>query len=190
MRTCNTCNETKTLDCFRDNRNKCKICELAANREYHNKNKEKISERKKKTYRSELFQDKLKEIKNKRNETWRNNYKKRYSSDPLFRIKLNVKNNIRKSFKRYAFTKNSSTFKILGCSYEEFKTHLETKFEPWMSWDNYGLYNGTEKYGWDIDHIIPLASAETEEDVIRLNHYTNLQPLCSKVNRDIKKGTI
>ena len=47
----------------------------------------------------------------------------------------------------------------------------------------------TEKieYGWDIDHIIPLSSAKNEDDLLRLNHYTNLQPLCSKVNRDIKR---
>jgi hypothetical protein len=32
---------------------------------------------------------------------------------------------------------------------------------------------------WDIDHIIPISSAKTKEDIIRLNHYTNLQPLCS-----------
>lgn len=57
-----------------------------------------------------------------------------------------------------------------------------------MNWDNYGKYNGTINFGWDIDHIIPLCNAKTEEDVIRLNHYTNLQPLCSKVNRDIKRG--
>ena len=56
-----------------------------------------------------------------------------------------------------------------------------------MTWENRGLYNGEFNYGWDIDHIIPLSSAETEEDIIKLNHYTNLQPLCSKINRDIKK---
>ena len=59
-----------------------------------------------------------------------------------------------------------------------------------MTCENKGLYNGEIKYGWDIDHIIPLSSAETEEDVIKLNHYTNLQPLCSKLNRDIKKNQI
>ena len=41
-----------------------------------------------------------------------------------------------------------------------------------------------------MDHIIPISIAETEEDIIRLNHYTNLQPLCSKVNRDIKRDLI
>ena len=57
-----------------------------------------------------------------------------------------------------------------------------------MTWDNKGLYNGELNHGWDLDHIIPIDTAITEEDVIRLNHYTNLQPLCSKINRDIKKN--
>lgn len=76
---------------------------------------------------------------------------------------------------------------MLGCSFDKFKSHLESKFESWMSWDNYGKYNGELNYGWDIDHIIPISSATTEEEIIKLNHHTNLQPLCSRVNRDIKK---
>lgn len=59
-----------------------------------------------------------------------------------------------------------------------------------MTWNNYGLYNSEFNYGWDIDHIIPLSSAKNEEEVLKLNHYTNLQPLCSKINRDIKKDKI
>ena len=59
-----------------------------------------------------------------------------------------------------------------------------------MTWENKGLYNGELNHGWDIDHIIPLSTALTEEDLVKLNHYTNLQPLCSKVNRDIKRDKI
>jgi hypothetical protein len=59
-----------------------------------------------------------------------------------------------------------------------------------MNWDNYGLYNGNFNYGWDLDHIIPLASATCEVDVIRLNHHTNFQPLCSNTNRNIKKDNL
>jgi len=43
------------------------------------------------------------------------------------------------------------------------------------------------KIRWDIDHIIPLQTASCEEDIVRLNHYSNLQPLCSKLNREIKR---
>ena len=56
-----------------------------------------------------------------------------------------------------------------------------------MNWDNYGLYNGELNYGWDIDHIIPHSLGKTENEILKLNHYTNLQPLSSHTNRDIKK---
>lgn len=59
-----------------------------------------------------------------------------------------------------------------------------------MNWNNYGLYNGEFNYGWDIDHIIPSSSAKCEKDAYKLSHYTNLQPLCSKINRDVKKDFI
>jgi hypothetical protein len=59
-----------------------------------------------------------------------------------------------------------------------------------MGWSNHGLYNGDFNYGWDIDHIVPVSSAKTEEDVIKLNHYTNLRPLCSFVNRVIKREKV
>ena len=59
-----------------------------------------------------------------------------------------------------------------------------------MTWENRGLYNGTEGYGWDIDHIIPVSKATTEDDVIKLNHHTNLQPLCSYINRVVKKDKV
>jgi hypothetical protein len=45
-----------------------------------------------------------------------------------------------------------------------------------MTWDNYGV--------WVIDHIVPLATANTENEVIKLSHYSNLQPLWETENRD------
>ena len=83
-----------------------------------------------------------------------------------------------------------NTENIIGCSYELLLKHIESKFECWMNWNNYGLYNGELNYGWDIDHIIPLSFAKSDDELYELNHYTNLQPLCSKVNRDIKKNNI
>lgn len=112
---------------------------------------------------------------------------RRKKIDMLFNISTKIRSTIANSFTRNGHKKNSKCQDILGCTFEELKKHLESKFEDWMTWDNRGLYNGTYNYGWDIDHIMPLASAKTEEDIIRLNHYTNLQPLCSKVNREIKK---
>ena len=59
-----------------------------------------------------------------------------------------------------------------------------------MNWENKGKYNGELYYGWDLDHIIPLSNAINEKDIVKLNHFSNLQPLCSKINRDIKKDNI
>lgn len=59
-----------------------------------------------------------------------------------------------------------------------------------MTWENHGKYNGELNYGWDIDHKIPLSSAKTEDEIYKLNHFSNLQPLCSKINRDIKFNKI
>jgi hypothetical protein len=134
-------------------------------------------------YQKEYRKQNSKEIKTKRNIY----LQVKKETDPLFKLTCSIRGAIRQSFKRSSYTKNSKTYQILGCSFEEVKQYLENKFEDWMSWDNRGLYNGTPNYGWDIDHIIPLASATTEDELIKLNHYSNLQPLCSYINRDIKK---
>ena len=112
---------------------------------------------------------------------------KRKLNDPLFRIKCKLKIIISNSLNRTKYIKNNKSIDILGCSYDNFKLHLELLWEPWLNWDNYGKYNGTEGFGWDVDHIIPLSSATTEEGLLKLNHFSNLQPLCSYTNRNIKK---
>jgi hypothetical protein len=117
-------------------------------------------------------------------------YKNRLDTDSLFKFKRSIINLIRVSIKNRKFSKKTKTAKILGCTYDEFRIGIESKWENWMSWDNYGLYNGKKNYGWDLDHIIPTSSAKTEEESIILNHHTNFQPLCSYVNRYVKKDKI
>lgn len=166
---------------------------IKANRKrYMDENKEMINKRKKLWRESNLAT--VKQM-NKSNHIKRkaktNEYQNiRYKVNPIFRLRKKMANAIGKAFKRNGYPKSSNTEFILGCSFQEFKQYIESKFEPWMNWNNHGLYNGTEGYGWDIDHIIPIASAITEDDVIRLNHYSNLQPLCSKINRDIKRDNV
>ena len=135
--------------------------------------------------RTKIYKENNKEKINIRRKTYT---KERRLNDFLFKLKENIRQSIKQSFKIKKFRKKNKTIEIIGCSFEELKLHLESKFESWMSWGNHGLYNGEKNFGWDIDHIIPLDSALTEEDVIRLNNYTNLQPLCSYVNRYIKKN--
>jgi len=120
----------------------------------------------------------------------RNSHNQRFQTDPLYKLTHNIRGLIHQSIKKMKISKTSKTTQILGCSFEDFKIHIESHFDSWMNWENYGRYNGKFNYGWDIDHIIPDSSGKTEEEIIKLNHYTNLQPLCSKINRDIKKDNI
>ena len=113
--------------------------------------------------------------------------------DPLYKLKISFYRRLNKLLKRVKCNKSTNKpyyLDKLGCSFEEFKIYLESKFEDWMTWKNYGLYNGELNYGWDIDHIIPSSTAKNENDIYHLSHYSNLQPLCSKTNRDIKKDKI
>lgn len=207
MRICIACNLELDDMCFKEyTRKRCIDCYRIYYREYENKNRDRIRDRqrkyqaenisnlrvKRKKYR-ELNKEKIKEnYINFINKNPRYNAiysRERYNSDDLYRLSRNCRNLILLAFKNSKFIKPSSSENILGCSFEYLKEYLESKFEPWMTWENRGLYNGEFNYGWDIDHIIPLSSANSEEDIIKLSHYTNLQPLCSKVNRDIKKDS-
>ena len=171
---------------------KNRVYDKERNIQYYSLNKDNILLKRKEHYQNNK-ESKLEYQKeyNKNNKDKRNSYLiERRQNDPLFKLITNVRNLIYNSFYYNGYSKNSKTEELLGCSFEELKQHLESKFEPWMNWDNRGLYNGELNYGWDIDHVIPLSSVNEEIDIIKLNHYTNLQPLCSKINRDIKKDNL
>jgi hypothetical protein len=118
-------------------------------------------------------------------EKWNQYQRDRFKNDPIYKIKTTIRKAILKAIKGQ--DKSKSTQDIIGCTYIELRHHIESQFEAWMTWENKGLYNGDFDYGWDIDHIVPLASAKSPEDILYLNHYTNLRPLCSHVNRNIKR---
>jgi tRNA U34 5-carboxymethylaminomethyl modifying GTPase MnmE/TrmE len=160
-------------------------------KKYLEANKEKIKEQKRLYYianREKLINE-AKEYRKTNKKKLSIYWKNKLDTDVIYKFKTNVRNLIKNSLKNKGFKKLTRSEQILGCTFEEFKTYLESKFEPWMTWENRGLYNGELNYGWDIDHIIPLNTATCEADIIRLNHYTNLQPLCSYTNRIIKKLT-
>jgi len=92
----------------------------------------------------------------------------------LFRLKDNVKVLIYGAFLKKGYKKNTKTAKILGCSFKELEQHIENQFTKDMTWEDIG--------NWHIDHIIPVASAINEEEVFKLNHYSNLQPMWGKEN--------
>lgn len=158
-------------------------------------NKDKIStyeqteERKKQQKESTKKQNPKTILKRKENkETWnayrRENHKNRLLKDPLYKLKINIKSLISGSFKKKGTRKSKKTIEILGCTFEEYKTHIENQFESWMNWSNYGAYKNNETRTWQIDHIIPISLAFTQAELIKLNHFTNLRPLDSKENLD------
>lgn len=113
---------------------------------------------------------------------------KRRGNDSVFKLRCNISRLILISLTNKKVVKSKKTIDILGCEIEFFKKYLESKFEPWMNWGNRGLCNGEKNYGWDLDHIKPISLAKDDKEVLELNHYTNFQPLCSFINRCIKKN--
>jgi hypothetical protein len=194
MKVFSKCKEEKELSLFSKQkkgknglRSYCKSCE----KEYRENNKEKIKEyfqnnkEKHKEYCKE-YRENNKEKLNKKNKEYRKNNKEKLNeyqknkkqTNPLFKLRGNISNLIYISIKKQGYTKRSQTYKILGCTYEEFKIHLENQFTKGMSWENQGE--------WHLDHIYPVSLAKDEEELYSLNHYTNFQPLWAEDN--IRKG--
>lgn len=154
---------------------------------YREANKEKIKEYNKAYKEANKEKIKAYEEANKyRRKGYHKSYKKankdrildylreRRKTDPLFKLKHSLRSRTLYAFKNKGYRKNTKTQEMLGVSWEIAKAHIERQFKKGMSWDNYGE--------WHIDHIIPLASANTEKQLMRLCHYTNLQPLWAQEN--------
>jgi hypothetical protein len=133
------------------------------NKNWYNLNKEKHRENNRIWY--EKNKDKI-------NEYCNNRIKEQRKTDPLKRLIFNVRSRIYSVLRN----KTKTSFEIVGCSPEFLKEHLEKQFTKGMCWENHGLY------GWHIDHIIPVSTAKTDDEVYSLCHYTNLQPLWAEDN--------
>ena len=158
------------------------------NKEYRAKNKQYYKEHARK-YNLE-HRKQLNEYNRNYQKTHPDFVKKRYAretqkrkSDPVLSLKNRIRNNIRQSFKRQNYVKNSKLEEVCCCSIDELVKHLIKTYEL-----NYNAaWDWKYLKGTHIDHIKPLATAKTEEDVIKLCHYTNLQLLKSEDN--LKKGS-
>ena len=104
----------------------------------------------------------------------------RKKTDPVFNLATKIRKRLLIFLQARKMTKSNTTFDLVGCTPEFLKEYLEKQFKPGMTWDNH------TKDGWHIDHRTALGSAKNEEDVKRLCHYTNLQPLWAEEN--LKKG--
>lgn len=144
-----------------------KLYQKEYQKEYKKNNKESLKESKRKHY-----------IENKEHYTKkaREYNMKRRIEDPLFKMRGNIRNLIKNSFLRKFTKKSKKTIEILGCDYDFFNEYIMSLFDQYMTTENYGTY-------WEIDHIEPISNAITIDDIIRLNHYSNLRPLKKEDNR-------
>lgn len=162
---------------------------------YREKNKEIIKEKQKIRYqnnreeyarKSKIYRENHREEKRLQDKRYRKEHREelnkkqlqRKENEPIYRLKCNVRGMIKNSFRRRGFKKKQKGEEIYGCTVNELIEHLIKTYE-----DNYN-----EKWNWDylknvhVDHIIPLSSANTEEEVKRCCHYSNLQLLKAKDN--------
>ena len=146
---------------------------------YKEKNKEKIRiaraeynsrpkiQEKREQYRKKYNQENIEKLR----EIRRDYVKVRSSTDIEFKIKMRLRNRLYDALGR-SYTKSATTLALLGCDVVFLRAHLESKFLPTMTWDNYGKL-------WHIDHILPCASFDLSdpEQQNKCFHYSNLQPL-------------
>jgi len=170
-------------------------------KEYYKENKEKVIRRNKnwvnKNKKRVSLQQKVWREKNKdrvsiSQKNWAKKNKKktsrrakeRYRSDPRLRL-INILSRRLKSLLKGHRSKHAE--KIIGLSSEQLRKYLEDRFEEGMTWDNWGQHKLTnEEPMWNVDHIIPISFAETEEQIKILSDFSNLQPMWGEAN--IKKN--
>ncbi len=105
--------------------------------------------------------------------------RKRYYSlkhDPLFRMVRNVRTRVANTIKRQGVIKDSSTLALLGCSWDEYMTHIFNQFTLGMTWENFGA--------WHIDHIVPINTFDLSCPIERAQafHWSNTRPLWAHEN--------
>ena len=187
---CSKCNNIKPLEEFHKKKkgkygveSKCKLCKKEYDKQRKLKNPEKIKEIHK-NYREknkEVILEKQRIYRDQNRESY-NAYQKEYrkerrKNDSLFKLTDNIRTLIGNSIRNRKYSKKSKIINILGCSIEELHKHLIKTFE-----DRYGIEFCNKEYEVHIDHVIPLSSAKTEDDILKLNHYSNLQYLYASDN--------
>lgn len=122
--------------------------------------------------------DKIKASYKRNRDSILNNIKKRRKSDVVYAVKALIRSRMSHSTRRKKLRAPSISESMLGCSWEFFVSWVESQFTAGMSWD--------KRDAWHLDHIIPLNLATTVEEIVTLNHYSNLRPLWSTDN--LSKG--
>ena len=181
MKKCFTCKTEKPFSDFskdaqkKDGRNSsCRVCRslsrksLRLNNIEHERKRDNDRWLKRKKKKIEYDKRRYAAKKNQINQQ----LKTRYETDINFKLSLNIRRRMVKFIKN----KKSGTVESLGCPLIEFKSFIESKFMPNMSWDNYGE--------WHLDHIYPLSKVNLQDpaEFAAACHYSNYQPLWAKDN--------
>ena len=203
---CRDCHIEKSINDFRKNSRQCRKCEAITKKEYYARTREhKLQYTKEYMKRNkEYYKEYRLKHKDKKKEYNKSYYKmnkkqiisdvikyqtERINNDSVFKLKNQIRKMIYNSFYKFNHNKRKETELIVGINTECLITYLLNTYK-----NNYGIeWDGIEKV--HIDHIKPLKYAKTEEDVIKLCHYTNLQLLkakdnlekSSKLNWELKK---
>lgn len=145
-------------------------------KEYFENNRERIKEYHRKYYQKnkKLFSQKQKEYDKTHKEERNRRQQNKLKTNINYKIAHYLRTRLNKVLK--GERKSESILKLLGCSLDAFKSHLESNFTQGMSFENYGK--------WHIDHIKPCASFDlsVNDEQSKCFHYTNLQPLWAKDN--------
>ena len=110
--------------------------------------------------------------------TYASNYRKLRRQNPGIRLKMNARSRFGKVMKKIKGVMVTEGFnEFIGCSSAFLKRHIESQFEPWMNWDNYGP-------GWQMDHKIPLKHFDLldPDQAKSAFHFSNLKPVSAAYN--------
>lgn len=192
LKKCMVCKQIKQLTefYFRKDRNTyrswCIDCEKNRTKNFYKINKDEILDKQHQHYKDNriILLERKKKYAQEHKEELREYHTKyiynRRKNDDIFHFKSQIRHLINQSFRRRGIQKKGKTEEIVGCNFQNFNEYLLQTYR-----DNYGKeWDGIEDV--HIDHIVPLATAKTEKEVIELCHYTNLQLLKGKDN--LSKG--
>lgn len=175
----------------------------ASHKEWRDKNREHLNAKAREKYKEnpQAFKERkeryvashLEEVKESRRRYKAENRQKctdyernKRHNDPVYRFRSSFTCLISGYLRKKGYKGSKKTWEVVGCDFETFLKYISNLFEDGMTLENYGHRDGC----WNIDHIIPINTANSDEDIERLNHYTNLRPMWATNNYKRSKKTL
>jgi hypothetical protein len=218
---CYTCLFVGELTLFKNNKNECKKCSTISGKKYEKDNKAKRKKQKAKYYLENIDEMQRKQKENyykdiektraknrkghkkyrskpeniEKERAYRRQYKNnKLKTDPAYKLRHTISGAIRDTLKTAGLSKNKqSSIKYLPYSIQDLVKHIQNQFEPWMTWQNNGIYDAKawddgdpNTWIWQLDHIIPQSdlpyTSMEDENFKKCWALENLRPLSAKQN--------